>query len=239
MRDIGKNIRQLREEAGLTQEAFAEKLFVTRQTVSNYENGRTRPDLEMLIAIAEALHADVTHILYGVPAPSDKKRLIRQLIIGSIASALLIVTLAVLTPIAQDLFNRRYIVTPLQLLRLIVAPSAFLTLGWTLMQLSFVLGVKPLQKNWCKTAKTVLLLILFLSALVVAPFVIWRIWCMWQVVKYGGVQSSLPFIPVYSHILYLILKITKEYTTTFFICLPYGALIRYFGFYKRVEMSET
>lgn len=30
MRDIGKNIRQLREEAGLTQEALAEKLFVTR-----------------------------------------------------------------------------------------------------------------------------------------------------------------------------------------------------------------
>ena len=39
MRDIGKNIRDLRIEKNLTQDQLAEKLFVTRQTVSNYENG--------------------------------------------------------------------------------------------------------------------------------------------------------------------------------------------------------
>ena len=39
MRDIGKNIRSLRMQKGMTQEQFAEKLFVTRQTVSNYETG--------------------------------------------------------------------------------------------------------------------------------------------------------------------------------------------------------
>lgn len=35
MRDIGKNIRDLRESKGLTQEELAARLFVTRQTVSN------------------------------------------------------------------------------------------------------------------------------------------------------------------------------------------------------------
>ena len=35
MRDIGKNIRDLRESKGLTQEEMAARLFVTRQTVSN------------------------------------------------------------------------------------------------------------------------------------------------------------------------------------------------------------
>jgi len=39
MRDIGKNIRDLRQQKHLTQEELAEQLFVTRQTVSNYENG--------------------------------------------------------------------------------------------------------------------------------------------------------------------------------------------------------
>ena len=37
MRDIGKNIRQLRTEKNMTQDELARKLFVTRQTVSNYE----------------------------------------------------------------------------------------------------------------------------------------------------------------------------------------------------------
>ena len=36
---IGKNIRKLRTAAGLTQDQLAERLFVTRQTVSNWERG--------------------------------------------------------------------------------------------------------------------------------------------------------------------------------------------------------
>ena len=135
MRDIGKNIRQLREQAGMTQEAFAEKLFVTRQTVSNYENGRTRPDLEMLVTIAGVLHADVNHLLYGVPTPPDKKRLIWQLIAGGAASALLITVLTVLTPKALNFVNRSYLFAPIDLLRIVAAPAAFLILGWTLMQI--------------------------------------------------------------------------------------------------------
>lgn len=39
MRDIGKNIRAARIRQGITQDTLAEKLFVTRQTVSNYETG--------------------------------------------------------------------------------------------------------------------------------------------------------------------------------------------------------
>lgn len=50
MRDIGKNIKALRKKKGMTQEALAEALFVTRQTVSNYETGRSRPDLDMLVS---------------------------------------------------------------------------------------------------------------------------------------------------------------------------------------------
>lgn len=37
MRDIGKNIKTLRMAKGITQEELAAALFVTRQTVSNYE----------------------------------------------------------------------------------------------------------------------------------------------------------------------------------------------------------
>ena len=65
MRDIGKNIRDLRIRENMTQDELAEKLHVTRQTVSNYETGRSRPDVDMLTLIAQALNTDPNTILYG------------------------------------------------------------------------------------------------------------------------------------------------------------------------------
>ena len=62
MRDIGKNIKAFREWKCLTQDQLAEKLFVTRQTVSNYETGRSRPDIEMLTKIADVLDVDANTV---------------------------------------------------------------------------------------------------------------------------------------------------------------------------------
>lgn len=39
MRDISKNIREVRLRRGMSQEQLAQALHVTRQTVSNYETG--------------------------------------------------------------------------------------------------------------------------------------------------------------------------------------------------------
>lgn len=52
---IAKHIRSLRKRAGLTQEELAQRLYVTRQTVSLWELGKTRPDVETLQAIADCL----------------------------------------------------------------------------------------------------------------------------------------------------------------------------------------
>ena len=48
MRDIGKNIRSLRQKRNISQDQLAQTLHVTRQTTSNSESGRSRPDVEML-----------------------------------------------------------------------------------------------------------------------------------------------------------------------------------------------
>ena len=71
MRDIGKNIRTARVRAGMTQDELAEQLHVSRQTVSNYETSRFRPDIDMLFSIAEALGMDVSALLYGSPLPPE------------------------------------------------------------------------------------------------------------------------------------------------------------------------
>ena len=50
---INHELRQLRLARGMTQEQAAERLGVTRQALSSYETGRTRPDLDTLLRLAE------------------------------------------------------------------------------------------------------------------------------------------------------------------------------------------
>lgn len=65
MHIISKNIKALRLERGWTQQEMADMLFVTRQTVSNWENGKALPDVETLLQIAEKLDIDVNELVYG------------------------------------------------------------------------------------------------------------------------------------------------------------------------------
>ena len=55
MQKLGEKIWRLREEKGLSQEALAEKLEVSRQTVSNWENDRATPDAYKLKQLCEEL----------------------------------------------------------------------------------------------------------------------------------------------------------------------------------------
>ena len=56
---IGQQIQRLRKQQGLTQAAFAQRLFVTPQAVSQWERGVTVPDTEKLSDIASALNTTV------------------------------------------------------------------------------------------------------------------------------------------------------------------------------------
>jgi transcriptional regulator with XRE-family HTH domain len=53
--DLGKRITAARTAAGLTQQELAEKLFVSRDLVAKWEQGRRRPDHGMITSIAQAL----------------------------------------------------------------------------------------------------------------------------------------------------------------------------------------
>ena len=65
MHSIAKNIKMIRKEKGWTQQQMADFLFVTRQTVSNWENGRAFPDLETKEQICKKLDIDSQYLLYG------------------------------------------------------------------------------------------------------------------------------------------------------------------------------
>lgn len=62
---VGKNIKSFREQKNITQTELAEKLNVTRQAVSNWENEKTEPDIETLHKIASVLEVSVEELIYG------------------------------------------------------------------------------------------------------------------------------------------------------------------------------
>lgn len=70
MANIGKNISKLRRIKGLTQDELAEKLFVTRQTVSGWENGRTQPGLDILGELADVLDCSPLDIIGSRKKPT-------------------------------------------------------------------------------------------------------------------------------------------------------------------------
>lgn len=70
---IGENIRNYRKKNDLTQEALADRLGVTYQSVSRWEKGATYPDLELLPAISEILGISVDELL-GMSSIEKEKR---------------------------------------------------------------------------------------------------------------------------------------------------------------------
>ena len=73
---IGENIRNYRKKNDLTQEALADRLGVTYQSISRWENGTTYPDLELIPAIAEVLSVTVDELL-GMPQIEKEKRAVQ------------------------------------------------------------------------------------------------------------------------------------------------------------------
>ncbi len=65
MSKVSKNLKKIRTEKKLTQDALAEKLHVTRQAISNWENDKTKPDIESLELLAEVLEVDIEELIYG------------------------------------------------------------------------------------------------------------------------------------------------------------------------------
>lgn len=65
MNMVSDSIKKLRKEKKLTQDQLAEQLHVTRQAISNWEMGKTQPDVETLTQLAKIFGVSVERIIYG------------------------------------------------------------------------------------------------------------------------------------------------------------------------------
>ena len=63
--ELGTQIRKYRNERTLSQEALAEQVFVSRQTVSNWENDKSYPDVKSLMLLSEVFEVSLDQLIKG------------------------------------------------------------------------------------------------------------------------------------------------------------------------------
>ena len=170
MRDIGKNIRAARVEHHMTQDGLAEQLHTTRQTVSNYETGRSRPDVEMLMQIAQVLEVEVTTLLYGTEQSPRRKREVRKFWVITGISAVLIMLILWQLPLLREKMKYNYDIFWVFTLHILLVPLLF-SFGYGIMQgVGVFLGAKPLRGewvHWAHIAITAAVLAVFLPLLLI------------------------------------------------------------------------
>lgn len=203
MRDIGKNIKLLRQQKNMTRDELAEALFVTRQTVSNYETGRSRPDVEMLLKIAEVLEADANTVLYGPPVPQSRKDAWVKTAVGLGLTVVLGICLSVLIASvrkAQALYYDQG--WNMVLIRGWLVPGWKLLAGSSVMWLlHMTAGVNRLKKPAAQYVRFGVLAVIGLYVLLILPMSIYMIRSSMEVAllrQAGGdysYTSSFSFVP--------------------------------------------
>lgn len=63
--EFSKVLKKRRKELQITQQALADRLFVTRQTISRWENGLSYPNLDVLVKVSECLEITLDELLKG------------------------------------------------------------------------------------------------------------------------------------------------------------------------------
>lgn len=101
--DISKQIKKYRLDSKLSQEDLAEKIFVTRQTISNWENGKNYPDINSLVLLSNLFGVSLDILVKGdleemkeEIKTEDIKKFKRN---GTIFTLLLIATIVSVVPL--------------------------------------------------------------------------------------------------------------------------------------------
>lgn len=63
--DLGKQIKMYRQDAQLSQEDLADHVYVSRQTISNWENDKSYPDVNSLVLLSEVFHISLDKLIKG------------------------------------------------------------------------------------------------------------------------------------------------------------------------------
>ncbi len=196
MNEVAKNLKKIRMSSGMTQEELAEKMFVTRQTISNWENGKSQPDVQTLTSLSNVLDVEVTELIYG--RKRAYTRFQKKYIITAAISLLVIIAVIILElTLYPNLLRQLQIFFTgsfeLALYDFIVKPIGFLALG------IFVLSVFSL---WVDTRleKNLRIIILIIGIILL----LLSFWLLIEIILIYRAPHLFPgiilFSPVYSSI---------------------------------------
>ena len=63
--ELGKRLKEYRNQSGMTQDELAERLYVTRQTISAWENDKSYPDIHSLLMLGDLFHVSLDTLVKG------------------------------------------------------------------------------------------------------------------------------------------------------------------------------
>lgn len=96
--ELGERIRTLRQERGLSQEALAERLGISRQAVVKWEYGRVNPSTANLIALGQIFEVPLTDLVPEVTGARRRRNMLSHLpaLLSAVTLALAALTLLAL-----------------------------------------------------------------------------------------------------------------------------------------------
>ncbi|MGR4072409.1 helix-turn-helix domain-containing protein [Streptococcus parasuis] len=76
MTQLAQQIRTLRTAKNMSQDELAEKLYISRQAVSKWENGEATPDIDKLVQLAEIFGVSLDYLV--LEKEPDKEIVVEQ-----------------------------------------------------------------------------------------------------------------------------------------------------------------
>ena len=101
---IGDKLKKARMDKKLTQEEVAEKIFVSRQSISNWENNKTYPDIVNVIALSDLYQISLDELLKGsdnfmkhLEESTDIVKSNKKLVIAILCALVVVILMALFT----------------------------------------------------------------------------------------------------------------------------------------------
>lgn len=225
MANVGKQIRLLRKQKNMTQDELAELLYVSRQTVSNYENGKSNPDIDMLVKIAEVLETDVNLLIFGPSVSLSKRQEGGKLFCAVLALLVLGIMYMRLLAQAEEWRRNAFDYGPAFALQLLLRPAWYLLFGFTAMQaVSFVWGIRKRDQKAFRILYVAVLAILIIYAFLTVPFCVERLTVSIHLFDPGDHSELLHVLPEFwdSAVIGLWYGLSRG---AFFLFVPAGAVL--------------